>query len=75
MEIKKEFDLKSVPVCMCIEGCLDLDYRIWVGCRDGRVYQIKTGNVQQNIITIDSKPIAIVRIDKSVFVAGMDNHI
>ena len=75
MEVRKEFELKSVPVCFSIEGCFDLEYRIWVGCRDGRVYQIKSGNVQHNIITIDSKPIAIVRIDKQVFVAGMDNHI
>jgi len=34
-------NLKSVPVFILAHGQFEIDYRIFVACRDGRVYQIK----------------------------------
>ena len=34
---------------------------MFVACRDGRIYQIKKGEIQEQEITIDSKPIGMVR--------------
>ena len=37
-KVKKEFTLKSVPVFILADGLWDIEYRIFVACRDGRVY-------------------------------------
>jgi len=43
-----------------------------VACRDGRVYQIKAGKVQNTEIAIESKPVGLVKFEKSIVIAGMD---
>ena len=70
-----EVQLKSVPVFINVTGQLTVDYRIFVACRDGRVYQIRDGKVQDQVITIESKPVGLLRLDKQIVIAGMDNII
>ena len=43
ISIKKGFQLKSVPVQIDCSGQFDVDYKILVACRDGKVYIIKSG--------------------------------
>ena len=44
-KVAMEVQLKSVPVFINVTGQLTVDYRIFVACRDGRVYQIRDGKV------------------------------
>ena len=71
--IKKEISLKSVPVFILAEGQYDIDYRIFVACRNGRVYQIRQNAVTDHEFVIESKPVGLVKFDKSIIIAGMDN--
>ena len=65
--------MNSVPVFINVSGQLAVDYRIFVACRDGRVYQIRDGKIQDQIISIDSKPVGLMRLEKQIVIAGMDN--
>jgi len=74
-KVKAEIKLKSVPVFILCDGCYELEHRIFVACRDGRVYQIREGKISTHEITIESKPVGLVKFDKSIVVAGMDNTV
>jgi Bardet-Biedl syndrome 1 protein len=55
---------------------LDVDYRIYVACRDGRVYLIRNGEVVPEFVyTIESKPVGMLIFDKQVIIAGMNNSL
>lgn len=62
--IKKSISLKSVPVFIDCVGQFDVEYRIYVACRDGKILFIKNGVVQDLIYKIESKPIGFIRFDK-----------
>lgn len=74
-KFRTEIKLKSVPVFILADGQFDIDYRIFVACRDGRVYQIKQGKILEHEITIESKPVGLVKFEKSLIVAGMDRTV
>ena len=74
-KFRKEIKLKSVPVFILAHGQYEIDYRIFVACRDGRVYQIKQDKVLEQEIAIESKPIGLVKFEKSIVIAGMDNTV
>ena len=38
MAIKHTFKVKSVPVQIDVQGQFDIEYRLLVACRDGKVY-------------------------------------
>lgn len=38
MAIAKQIKLKSVPVFMASQGCFEVDYKIFVACRNGCTY-------------------------------------
>ena len=44
-----------------------------MACRNGKIYQIRQGKVQDQEISIESKPVGLLRLDKQIVVAGMDN--
>ena len=71
--MKAEFSLKSVPVFIVADGTYDIDHRIFIACRDGRIYQIRNGKISEREITIESKPVGIVKFEKQIVIAGMDN--
>jgi Bardet-Biedl syndrome 1 protein len=43
MGVAKTIKVKSVPVFIVTTGCFDIDYKIFVACRNGCTYQIKNG--------------------------------
>lgn len=71
-KIKHEVALKSVPVFILGDGQFDVDYRIFIACRDGRVYIYRQGRVSEHEIAIESKPVGLVKFEKSILIAGMD---
>ena len=42
---------------MAVTGKYDVDYRIVIACRDGRVYTIKNGEVTGTVIELESAPV------------------
>lgn len=40
-QIMTHVELPSVPVFICATGLYDVDYRIVIACRNGKVYTIK----------------------------------
>lgn len=74
-KVKQEIQLKSVPVFIQAHGTFEIDYRIFIACRDGRIYQFRSGRVGDHEIAIESKPVGMVKFEKSVVVAGMDNSL
>jgi len=67
--------LKGVPVYIAVTGLYDVDYRIVVACRDGNVYTIKNGEVARQCIELETQPCGLVRLEKSIIVACMDNAV
>ena len=72
-KIKKTVRMPSVPVFLDITGQFDIDYKAYVACRDGKVYVVKNSEVGQLSYDIETKPVGLVRIDKTIVVGGMNN--
>eukprot|EP00753_Platysulcus_tardus_P001082 PLAT11031.1.p1 GENE.PLAT11031.1~~PLAT11031.1.p1 ORF type:complete len:593 (-),score=328.29 PLAT11031.1:168-1946(-) len=70
--MKAQFDLPDVPVFMAITGMLDIDYRIIVATRGGKLYTIKSGRLQRSVVEMETYPCAVARIGKSILVASTD---
>ena len=65
MSIKHTIALKSVPSHLQSSGQFDVEHRIYVACRDGKVYVIRGGEVATEIVfAIESRPIAMVLFEK-----------
>ena len=57
-------------------GLYDVEFRIVVACRSGELCVLKRGWQAAKIITrLDSQPVGLVRRDKNVTVADMDNSL
>ena len=52
-----------------------MDYKCFVACRNGYVYIVSKGSVEEMKINIETKPESMVRIDETLVVAGMDNSV
>ena len=45
-----------------------------MACRDGKIYVIKGGELTPDFsYCIESKPVGMVRLDKTIMIAGMNN--
>jgi Bardet-Biedl syndrome 1 protein len=66
--------LDGVPTFLIGEGTYDIDYKVFAACRNGYLY-IVSGDKVETQIKIDSKPISIARLDKSLVVAAIDNTV
>jgi len=73
--IAKAVQLPSAPVKFCISGNFDSDYRITAACRNGNVYTIKNGEISGVVIELESHPVSIVRIDKTLVIGLMNSTI
>ena len=75
MAVKKKITgLKSVPCLIQATGQFDVDYRIYVACRDGKVYLIRNGEIVPEITySIESKPVGMLIFEKQVVIASMNN--
>lgn len=74
-KIMRRFDLPSVPFMICCSGRYDVDYRIVVACRNGKVYIIRNHELSGVVIELESIPCAIVQYDRNISVACMDSNI
>jgi hypothetical protein len=73
MQIKKEVVLMSVPVFFTIEGQYDTDHKIWIACRNGNIYFYTKGQLQEEaVISLESKPVGMVKMERTILVAAMD---
>lgn len=76
-----KIDLPSTPVHMCVSGLFDVEWRVMVTCRDGRLYSIKNGDTRDaavlsgSVVDLGSQPVAIDREEKSIWVATMDRTV
>jgi Bardet-Biedl syndrome 1 protein len=77
-----EVSLPVTPVMLSITGLFDVEWRISVACRDGKVYSIKNGDSRGTAIltgtVIDpggSQVVAMVRQDKLLWIADMDRNV
>ncbi|XP_060079163.1 Bardet-Biedl syndrome 1 protein homolog [Ylistrum balloti] len=67
-------ELPSVPVFLSVTGLYDVEYRIVVACRNGCIYTLKRGttDVAKNCIELNSQPVGLERINKTIYVGTMD---
>ena len=56
-------------------GQFDVDYKLFVACRDGKIYVIRNGEVTEQVFSIESKPVGLIIFEKQVIVAGMNSKI
>jgi hypothetical protein len=76
MEVKQEITIPSVAVFFCVEGTVEVDCKIFVACRDGNVYCYSKEKLNPApVISIDSKPLGMIKMERTIILAGMDNAI
>ena len=79
--VQCKVELPSVPTMMTISGVFDVEWRISVVCRDGKLYSIKNGDVRGSAVLVGSavdlgtQAVSIVRQDKVLWVATMDRAV
>lgn len=75
IKIKITIKLPSVGVFIETVGQYDVDGKVFIACRDGKVYVVKSGALQNQTYDIEAKPVGIAYLEKSLIVAGMNNVI
>ena len=74
--IAKKIQMKSVPVFLVTQGAYDVDYKIYVACRNGFTYLIANGVVSDSfLLHIESKPVGMIKHSKTIVVAGMNQYL
>ena len=73
--VYKQFNLPHVPHCLAVDGQLDIEYRIVVGCREGHVYSIKKGKLLGVLVQQEAYISSMCVIDKTLYIARMDNAV
>ncbi|XP_047480253.1 Bardet-Biedl syndrome 1 protein-like [Penaeus chinensis] len=74
--ILNSMSLPSVPVFLSVSGLYDVEYRVIVACRNGHIYTLKRGTkVGRPTAELTSQPIGLLRRDKSIIVATMDQNL
>ena len=68
--------LPNVPVLLHISGVFEVDYKIFVSCRDGNIYLVKRGSkVARVCIQTGSHALGIEKQGKNILVASMDDFL
>lgn len=73
--------IPSTPSLIVVSGVFDVEWRISVTCRDGRLYSIKNGDVRGsailvgNPVELSAQAVSLVKQDKTLWVATMDRSI
>ena len=74
--IMDSLGLPSAPVFLSVSGLYDVEYRIVVACRNGALCALKRGwQTARVICPLDSQPLGLIRREKSITVATMDNNL
>lgn len=72
IKVMRTIRVPETPAFLCCHGAFDVDYRIFVACRNGTVYTIKQGELVGAGLELGSQPCAMLRTGKSLVVATMD---
>jgi Bardet-Biedl syndrome 1 protein len=73
--ILRKIQIPAVPAILVAFGLYQVEYRIIIGCRDGRIYNIKNGELLATIIELENPPCGLVRVDRNVYVGALDKKI
>ena len=69
-----QLKVPSVPVFIRATGLYDVDFRLLVACRNGNIFVMKKGQETPKYqITVNSHPVGIERVGKSIYIGTMDN--
>ena len=72
--IMDSLGLPSPPVFLNVMGLYDVEFRILVACRNGALCLLKRGwQVAKEICQLDSQPVGLLRREKNIIIATMDN--
>lgn len=72
--VQQKNSLPDVPSFINVSGLFDVDFRVYVACRAGKVYVLKKGSdVAYSCLELQSPVVGIERIHKQLMVACMDN--
>eukprot|EP00879_Flechtneria_rotunda_P025766 GHRR01027411.1.p1 GENE.GHRR01027411.1~~GHRR01027411.1.p1 ORF type:complete len:329 (+),score=99.63 GHRR01027411.1:210-1196(+) len=58
--LDKSIMLPAPPAFLATAGELDVGYRVTVAARDGRLYNIKNGNLSNSVIQLEAQPVGVV---------------
>ena len=65
MVVKKQVTLKAgVPSFIQCQGLFDVEYKIFVACRDGQVVVIRNGEVTDQVFRIEGRPLGMLLFEK-----------
>lgn len=76
-----KLQLPSTPCLLSCVGVFDVEWRISVTCRDGKLYSVKNGEVRGSALLVGtavdlgSQAVAVVKQDKSLWIACMDRSV
>ena len=66
----------SAPVFITTTGLYDVDYCIYVACRDATIYTLKKGDTgPQYRVSLSSQPCGLLSVDKTIITGAMDNSL
>jgi len=71
--VKKQIQIPAAPVFLATSGQFDVEYRVFVACRNGNVYAITNGELSGIVFELEANPCALCVLDKNVAVATMQN--
>merc|ERR1719311_843754 len=66
-------NLPSVPAFIAAGGAFDVEYRIFIGFREGTVCIVKNGELLSQTIELETPPCGLIRLKSLVIVATMTN--
>lgn len=73
--------LPSVPALLSVSGCFDVEWRVSILCRDGKLYSAKSGESRNacvlvgGAVDLGAQAVAVCRADKLLWIALMDRTV
>ncbi|XP_043188676.1 Bardet-Biedl syndrome 1 protein homolog [Amphibalanus amphitrite] len=68
--------LPSVPSILTVTGMFDVEYRMLIACRNGKIYTAKRGMEEGRLTAeLSSQPVGLERREKSFLVGCMDDNV
>ena len=74
-KIIQKFKVPSTPHKIIAYGCLDIEYYMYILCRNNQIYIIKNNDLIDLKISISNRVFDIVRTKKSLIVACVDGSV
>lgn len=76
-----KIQLPSTPSMLSVAGLFDVEWRISVVCRDGKMYNVKNGDARGSavlsgvVVDLGSQAVAVAKQDKYIWVATMEKTV